>query len=87
MYDACLIQLMTANCIKVTKRDNTASNGIIHVMEKTLEPVSKTLVDIISSNSEMSYLKTGTILSYQDRTMMALKTTYTLQAKHRERQF
>lgn len=51
--------MMTANCIKVTNRDNTASNGVIHVVEKTLKPVSKTLMDLISGDPEMSYLKTG----------------------------
>ena len=36
-----------------------ATNGVIHTVEKVLEPVSQTLLDIVSSDPEMSYLKTG----------------------------
>lgn len=50
---------MTANCITVTSRDKVATNGVIHTVEKVLEPVSQTLLDIVSSDPEMSYLKTG----------------------------
>ena len=51
--------LMTANCIRVTSRDRVATNGVIHTVEKVLKPVSQTLLDIVSSDPEMSYLKTA----------------------------
>lgn len=51
--------LMTANCIRVSSRDTVATNGVIHTVEKVLEPISQTLLDIVSSDPEMSYLKTA----------------------------
>ncbi|CAC5399146.1 TGFBI [Mytilus coruscus] len=53
------LQLMTANCIKVKSRDAVATNGVINVVEEVLEPVSETLMEIISSDPEMSYMKTA----------------------------
>lgn len=55
---------MTANCIKVKSRDAVATNGVINVVEEVLEPVSETLMEIISSDPEMSYMKTGMLISY-----------------------
>lgn len=52
-------ELMTANCIKVKSRDAVATNGVINVVEEVLEPVSETLMEIISSDPEMSYMKTA----------------------------
>jgi hydroxymethylpyrimidine/phosphomethylpyrimidine kinase len=55
---------MTANCIRVTSRDRVATNGVIHTVEKVLKPVSQTLLDIVSSDPEMSYLKTGMLNNF-----------------------
>lgn len=52
---------MTANCKRVSSRDNLASNGVIHIVEEVLQPVTKSLMDIISSNPQLSYLKTGKV--------------------------
>lgn len=52
-------KLMTANCRKVKSRDNIATNGVIHVVEGLLEPVTKSILDIISKNPQLSYLKTA----------------------------
>lgn len=52
---------MTANCKRVSSRNNLATNGVIHVVEELLQPVTKSLTDIVSSNPQLSYLKTGTI--------------------------
>jgi hypothetical protein len=54
---------MTANSIRVSSRDNLATNGVIHVVDEVLQPVTKSLMDIISSNPQLSYLKTGKNLS------------------------
>lgn len=51
---------MTANCVPVTSRDNLASNGVIHTVEKVLKPVTETLLDIVQSRPELTTLKTGT---------------------------
>lgn len=52
---------MTANCKLVSSRNNLATNGVIHVVDEVLQPVTKSLTDIVSSNPQLSYLKTGTI--------------------------
>lgn len=56
-----ILQVMTANCKRVSSRNNLATNGVIHVVEELLQPVTKSLTDIVSSNPQLSYLKTGTI--------------------------
>ncbi|XP_056017964.1 transforming growth factor-beta-induced protein ig-h3-like isoform X2 [Ostrea edulis] len=58
-YDMVGDGLMTANCKLVSSRDNLASNGVIHIVEEVLQPVTKSLMDIISSNPQLSYLKTA----------------------------
>lgn len=50
---------MTANCKRVSSRNNLATNGVIHVVDEVLQPVTKSLTDIVSSNPQLSYLKTG----------------------------
>ncbi|KAJ8305767.1 hypothetical protein KUTeg_016312 [Tegillarca granosa] len=52
-------KLMTANCKKVKSRDNIATNGVIHVVEGLLEPVTESLLEIVSKNPQLSYLKTA----------------------------
>ncbi|XP_061191377.1 transforming growth factor-beta-induced protein ig-h3-like [Saccostrea echinata] len=56
-YDMVNDGIMTANCKRVTSRDNLATNGVIHVVEDVLQPVTKSLMDIVSSNPQLSYLK------------------------------
>lgn len=53
------IRLLTANCKKVTQVDNIASNGVIHVLDDVLKPVTETLLDLIQKNPELSTLKTA----------------------------
>ena len=54
-----LFQLFTANCRKITKVDNLATNGVVHVIDSMLTPVGDTLSNLISKNPELSVLKTG----------------------------
>ncbi|XP_045157797.1 transforming growth factor-beta-induced protein ig-h3-like [Mercenaria mercenaria] len=53
------VELLTANCKKVTKADNLASNGVVHVLDDVLKPVSETLLDLVQKNPELSTLKTA----------------------------
>lgn len=54
--------MMTANCKRVLSKDNEAIGGVIHVVEDILHPVTGSLIDIISSNPALSYMKTGDTL-------------------------
>ena len=53
------LQLMTANCQKITKADNMATNGVVHVIDNVLTPVGDTILNLISKNPDLSTLKTG----------------------------
>ncbi|KAL5016813.1 hypothetical protein ScPMuIL_006402 [Solemya velum] len=52
-------KMMTANCKRVLSKDNEAIGGVIHVVEDILHPVTGSLIDIISSNPALSYMKTA----------------------------
>lgn len=58
-YDMVDTGVMTANCKRVSSRNNLATNGVIHVVEEVLQPVTKSLTDVVSSNPQLSYLKTA----------------------------
>lgn len=45
--------LTTANCIKVFKKDQMASNGIIHVLDGVMTPVTKSLNQILANNDKL----------------------------------
>ena len=51
-------QLVTANCQPVVSLDNQATNGVIHVVSGILNPVEKSLLEIVSKDPELSTLKT-----------------------------
>lgn len=53
------IKVITANCKEVTSADNVATNGVIHVTNDILKPVTDTLMDLIQKNPELSMLKTA----------------------------
>jgi hypothetical protein len=63
-----LFQLVTANCKRVAKADNLASNGVIHVVTEVLKPVTDTLMELIQKNPELSTLKTGKPYNLQPST-------------------
>ncbi|KAL4236692.1 hypothetical protein ACF0H5_005076 [Mactra antiquata] len=52
-------KVITANCQRVTSVDNIADNGVIHIVENVLKPVTDTLLDLIKKNPELSILKTA----------------------------
>lgn len=47
----------TANCAPITKVNQISSNGIVHVVEKVLQPVTKNILDIINERNDMTILK------------------------------
>ena len=63
-----LLQITTANCQKITKVDNIATNGVVHVVDSVLTPVGDTLLNLVSKNPELSTLKTG-----RDRCRLQIK--------------
>ncbi|WAR23616.1 BGH3-like protein [Mya arenaria] len=52
-------KVVTANCIKITTEDNMATNGVVHVIDDVITPVTGTLLDLVQKNPELSTLKTG----------------------------
>ncbi|XP_033738333.1 transforming growth factor-beta-induced protein ig-h3-like isoform X3 [Pecten maximus] len=58
-YDNTGSKVMLANCQRVTSSDNIASNGVIHVVDQVLTPVTESIIDIISKDPNLSYLKTA----------------------------
>jgi transforming growth factor-beta-induced protein len=51
--------LYTANCVKISKPNKFATNGIVHQVEKVLMPVTKNLMDIIKDREDMTILRTA----------------------------
>ncbi|XP_069126730.1 transforming growth factor-beta-induced protein ig-h3-like isoform X1 [Argopecten irradians] len=58
-YENTGTRVMMANCQRVTSSDNLATNGVIHVVDQVLTPVTMTIIDIISKDPNLSYLKTA----------------------------
>ncbi|XP_060082229.1 transforming growth factor-beta-induced protein ig-h3-like [Ylistrum balloti] len=58
-YDNTGTRIMLANCQRVTSADNMARNGVIHVVDQVLTPVTKSIIDIISKDPNLSFLKTA----------------------------
>lgn len=48
--------LMTANCIPINKVDNMATNGIVHVLDGVLTPVTQPISQIIAENGKFTIL-------------------------------
>lgn len=51
-------QVMMANCIEVKKRDEMATNGVIHTVASVIKPVTETLLDLVRTREDLSVLKT-----------------------------
>lgn len=50
--------LYTANCVPVVKANKLASNGVVHMLNGVLMPVTRNLMEIIRSREDMTILKT-----------------------------
>lgn len=48
----------TANCAPIVKANRVTTNGIVHVVDKVLSPVTMNVMDIIRSRSDMAVLRT-----------------------------
>jgi len=43
--------------------DHKSENGIVHVTDGVLKPVTSTLIELIQKNPELSIMKTGIVLN------------------------
>lgn len=50
--------LYTANCAPVSKMDQEAENGMVHVIDRVLMPVTKSLMELIRERDDMAVLQT-----------------------------
>ena len=66
----------TANCAPISKYDQEAENGIVHVIDRVLMPVTKTLMELVRERSDMAVLQT--VLD---------KTDLAKQLENKEKQF
>lgn len=48
----------TANCAPIIKANKLSTNGIIHIVEKVLPPVTQNIMEIIRQRSDMTVLRT-----------------------------
>lgn len=48
----------TANCVPIVKYNKFATNGMIHVVDRVLQPVTVSVMDIIKEREDMSVLRT-----------------------------
>lgn len=48
----------TANCAPLSKVDQEAENGIVHVIDRVLMPVTKSLMELVRDRSDMAVLQT-----------------------------
>lgn len=50
--------LYTANCVPVVKANKLAANGVVHMLNGVLMPVTRNLMEIIRSREDMTILRT-----------------------------
>lgn len=50
--------MYTANCAPITKANQEAENGIVHVIDRVLMPVTSTLMQLIRDRGDMAVLQT-----------------------------
>lgn len=48
----------TANCVPITKPNQQADNGMVHVIGGVMYPVSESIMDIVKKRSDMAVLQT-----------------------------
>lgn len=48
----------TANCAPISKVDQEAENGIVHVVDRVLMPVTKSLMELVRERGDMAVLQT-----------------------------
>lgn len=50
-------RLVTANCARLTSVNNYATNGIVHVVDRMIRPVTKTLAELIAQDNQFAILR------------------------------
>lgn len=48
----------TANCAPISKVDQEAENGVVHVIDRVLMPVTKSLMELVREREDMAVLQT-----------------------------
>lgn len=48
----------TANCAPISKFDQEAENGIVHMIDRVLMPVTKSIMELVRERSDMAVLQT-----------------------------
>ena len=56
MYPAPGERLMTANCARITSINNYATNGVVHVVDRMIRPVTKTIAELLAQDNQFSVL-------------------------------
>lgn len=52
------LHIYTANCVPISKFNQEAENGVIHVVDRVLMPVTKSLMELIRNREDMTVLQT-----------------------------
>ena len=47
-------QILTANCRRLVSLDHSATNGVIHLVDHLLEPVTSSVADVIRRTPHLS---------------------------------
>uniref|UniRef100_A0A7G3B0L3 Putative transforming growth factor-beta-induced protein ig-h3-like isoform x1 n=1 Tax=Lutzomyia longipalpis TaxID=7200 RepID=A0A7G3B0L3_LUTLO len=68
----------TANCAPLKKVNKVATNGIVHVVEKVLAPVTQNILEIIEQRSDMTILRTVLQKTEIDKLLMQDGKSFTL---------
>jgi len=50
-------RLLTANCVRVKKTNNLASNGIVHVLDGVMRPAMYSIPLVVQEHPKLSYLR------------------------------
>lgn len=51
-------RMVTANCARVTKPDNLATNGIVHVVDGVVTPAVQSIRELLEDSKKLTNLKT-----------------------------
>lgn len=52
------LHIYTANCVPIVKFDQEVENGIVHVVDRVLMPVTKSLMQLLRKREDMAVLRT-----------------------------
>lgn len=51
-------RMVTANCARVTKPDNLATNGIVHVVDGVVTPAAQSIRELLEDSKKLTNLRT-----------------------------